>query len=64
MNALKPIQQTSIFNKAINIQQIVMHLLHIITAVCYAGEEANFWRSVAVFKSQRSWLQGKTQVSK
>lgn len=54
MNALKPIQQTSIFNKAINIQQIVMHLLHIITAVCYAGEEANFWRSVAVFKSQRS----------
>lgn len=24
MNALKPIQQTSIFNKAINIQQIVL----------------------------------------
>lgn len=27
MNALKPTQQTSIFNKAINIQQSVMHSL-------------------------------------
>lgn len=32
----------SIFNKSINIQQSVMHLIHIITALCYAGEESVF----------------------
>lgn len=50
VHVLKPMTQTSIFNKPINIQHSVTHLFHIIAAVCCAGEEVHFWRSVALLK--------------
>lgn len=62
VNVLKPVTQTSILNKPINIKQSVTHLFHIIAAVCCSGEQVHFW-SVLHFSSmecQQNWLQGKT----